>query len=89
MKTFEVLSVLLGVMNVIQFLASIATGSSMRASAQSSFNNWYRVAEIADRMAADPAKANELIRNINGMADVARNEIKAYSGQSYGVVALV
>ena len=74
-----VLSSLLGVANLIQFLTSIATGSSLKARAQADYNNWYRVAEIADIIHKDPSKASELIRNVNGIADAARNEIKAYS----------
>jgi hypothetical protein len=80
MKTFlTVLSALLGVVNMFQFLTSIFTGSSMRAKAQSSFNDWYRVAEIADQIAKEPTKAAELIREVNGIANSNRNEIKAYS----------
>jgi hypothetical protein len=79
MQTFlTVLSIFLGVMNLIQFLASMATGSSVRARAQSSYNNWYRVAQIADQITKEPQKASELVRSINGIADAARNEIKAY-----------
>jgi hypothetical protein len=79
-----VLSILLGVANLIQFLTSIATGSTLKARAQADFNNWYRVAEIADIIHKDPSRASELIRNVNGIADAARNEIKAYSKEKLG-----
>jgi hypothetical protein len=85
MQTFlAVLSVLLGVANVIQFLTSIFTGSSMRANAQRSYNDWYRVAQIGDEITKEPQRAAELIRGINGIADAARNEIKAYSREKFG-----
>ncbi|MGA2611331.1 MAG: hypothetical protein ABSH01_28115 [Terriglobia bacterium] len=74
-----VLSVILLVGNVLQFLQSIATGSSLRVKAQADYNNWFRVAEIADQIKANPENAAELIRHISGMADMARNEIVAYS----------
>jgi hypothetical protein len=72
-------SFILGVLNLIQFLISLFTGSSQRTRMQHSFNDWYRVAEIGDQIASDPSKAPVLIRAINGIADSARNEIKAYS----------
>src|SRR6266404_6427886 len=81
-----VLTIILGVANLIQFLTSIASGSSLRARAQASYNDWYRVAEIADIIHKDPSKASELIRNVNGIADAARNEIKAYSREKLGFV---
>jgi hypothetical protein len=63
---------------------SIASGSSLRARAQADYNKWYRVAEIADIIHKDPSKAPELIRNVNGIADAARSEIKAYSREKLG-----
>ena len=86
MTALTMLSILLGVANLIQFLTSIASGSSLRARAQASYNDWYRVAEIADIIHNDPSKAPELIRNVNGIADAARNEIKAYSREKLGFV---
>jgi hypothetical protein len=79
-----VLTVLLGLFNVIQFLTSMATGSSLKARAQADYNNWFRVAEIADIIHREPLRASELVRNINGIADAARNEIKAYSKEKLG-----
>ncbi len=81
-----VLSVILGVVNLIQFLISVASGSSLRAKAQASFNNWYRVAEIADMISKDPTRASELIRNVSGFAEAERNDIKAYSREKLGFV---
>lgn len=81
-----ILTTLFGVASVIQFLVSMATGSSLRARAQSSYNNWQRVAEIADQIAKEPSKAAELIRHIHGLADSARNEVKAYSREKLGFV---
>jgi hypothetical protein len=81
---FAVFSAILGVLNLIQFLASIASGSSLRAKAQAGFNSWYRVAEIADIISKDPGRASEVVRNISGLADYARNDIKAYSLEKLG-----
>jgi hypothetical protein len=58
----------------------------MRMRAQAAYNDWHRVAEIADQIAKEPSRAAELIREINGMANVARNEIKAYSREKLGFV---
>jgi hypothetical protein len=77
--TLTVFSILLGVANLFQFIAAIVTGSSLKVRAQADYNNWYRVAEIADIIHKEPHKASELIRNVNGIADAARNEIKAFS----------
>ena len=77
--TLTVFSILLGVANLFQFIAAIVTGSSLKVRAQADYNNWYRVAEIADIIHKEPNRASELIRNVNGIADAARNEIKAYS----------
>jgi hypothetical protein len=81
-----VLSVILGVINVIQFFTSIASGSSLRARVQAAYNDWYRVAQIADMISKEPTRATELIRNVNGIADAARNELKAYSREKLGFV---
>ena len=81
-----ILSVLLGVTSFIQFLQSIATGSSITANAQAAFNKWYRVAEIADQIKANPQKAAELISHVSGIADVARSEIAAYSREKLSFV---
>jgi hypothetical protein len=81
-----VVSVLLGVINVIQFLSSIATGTSLRARAQSAYNDWFRVAQFADMISKDPSKAAELMHHVSGIADAARNEIKAYSREKLGFV---
>lgn len=67
---------------MIQYILAIANGSTLKAKAQSSYNNWFRVAEVADEIAANPEKAAVLIRTISGIADTARNEIKAYSNES-------
>jgi hypothetical protein len=85
-KILSVLSTLLGVMNVIQFLATIASGSTLRVKAQSDYNNWYRVAEIADQIIENPSKAAELIHTVRGIADAERNQIKAYSREKLGFV---
>lgn len=87
MQTFlGVLSLLLGGANVIQFLIAMSTGSSLKAKAQADFNTWFRVAEIADQIAENPAKAAELIREVSGIATTARNEIKAYSREKLDFV---
>ncbi len=83
---FEVLTVLLGIGNMFQLLQSITTGSSMKYRMQSAYNNWYRVAEIADQIKANPQNAAELIRHISGIADAARIEIVAYSRERLGFV---
>jgi hypothetical protein len=83
---FGIVSFILGVMNLIQFITSIASGSSLRVRAQADYNNWYRVAQIADMISKEPSKAAELIRNVNGIADAARNEIKAYSREKLNFV---
>jgi hypothetical protein len=80
------ISIFLGIMTVIQFFTSMFTGSSMRARAQQSYNDWYRVAEIADEIGKDPQKAAQLIKGVNGIADAARNEIKAYSREKLDFV---
>jgi hypothetical protein len=82
-------SALLGVLNVIQFLASIASGTSLRARSQTAYNNWVRVAQYADMIAKEPSKAAELIHHVSGIADAARNEIKAYSREKLGFVPSV
>jgi hypothetical protein len=81
-----VLTVIFGVLSMIQFLMSLASGSSLRARAQFSYNNWYKVADIAEKMSKDPSKNLELIGHIHGLADDARNEIKAYSREKLGFV---
>jgi hypothetical protein len=87
MQTFlMVLSVVSGVINVIQLLMFVMTKSSIRVREQSAYNDWYRVAQIADEMARNPQKTPDLIGKINGMADVARNEIKAFSREKLGFV---
>jgi hypothetical protein len=83
---FEILSAILGVLNLIQFIVSLASGASLRAKAQASFNDWFRVAEVADIISKDPTKAAGLIRNISGFAEASRNEIKAYSLQKLGFI---
>jgi hypothetical protein len=82
----EVLTVLLGIGNAFQLMQSIATGSSMKCSMQAAYNNWYRVAEIADQIKANPQNAAELIRHISGIADAERIEIVAYSREKLGFV---
>jgi hypothetical protein len=85
MKTlYDVLIVLLGVANVIQFLMSFLTKSSMRSRLKASYNNWYQVAQIADEITAHPERASLRIGIITGFADSARAEIKAYSRESFG-----
>jgi hypothetical protein len=81
-----VLSILLGAANVFQFLVSITTGSSIRARAQTSFNDWYRVAQLTDQIVKEPQRAIELVQRIGGIADAARNEVKAYSREKLDFV---
>jgi hypothetical protein len=86
MIVLTILTVIFGVLSVIQFLMSLASGSSLRAHAQSSYNDWYRVADLAEKMSKDPSKNSELIGQVHGLADNARNEIKAYSREKLGFV---
>jgi hypothetical protein len=81
-----ILSVILGVLNVIQFLVSVATGSSLRAKAQAEYNDWYRVAELGEKIASEPQRANELLNRIMGIADANRNAVKAYSREKLGFI---
>jgi hypothetical protein len=78
-----ILTVFFGALSVIQFLMSIASGSSQRARAQASYNSWYKVAEMAEKIAQDPSKASEFGNYIHGIADFARNDIKAYSREKF------
>jgi hypothetical protein len=64
---------------VIQWIVGYISGNSLRAKAQASYNQWYRVAELADQIRSDPARAVEYAASINGMADAVRSEIVAYS----------
>ena len=86
MTVLTVLTVIFGVASMIQFLMSIATGSSLRARAQSSYNYWHRVAQFAEQILKEPSKSAELARHIHGMSDNARNEIKSYSREKLGFV---
>jgi hypothetical protein len=79
-------SILLGFMNLIQWIVALATGTSLRAQAQSQYNDWYRVAQIADEISKSPDRAPVLVGRINGMADAKRNEIKSYSREKLGFV---
>jgi hypothetical protein len=81
-----ILSAILGVISLIQFLLSIATGSSLRAKAQTEYNDWYRVAELGEQIASEPQRANELLNRIMGIADANRNGVKAYSREKLGFV---
>lgn len=54
-------------------------GNSLRAKAQASYNQWYRVAQLADEIRSHPEKAVELAAQINGHTESARSEIIAYS----------
>lgn len=85
----ETVSVVLLGANVIQFIASLFTKSSMRIRMQASYNDWYRVAQTADEISAHPEKASQLISTITGFADSARHEIKAYSQNTLGFVPWV
>ena len=69
---------------MIQFLMAIASGSSQRARAQASYNSWYKVAEMAEKITQNPSKAAELSNYIHGIADYARNDIKVYSREKLG-----
>ncbi len=74
-----VLSAILGVINLVQWIIGYVTGNALRAKAQASYNQWYRVAELADQIRSHPDKAVELAAWINGIADGVRSDIVAYS----------
>ncbi len=77
--------IVLGAANLIQFLVSLFTCSSMRSRMQASFNDWYRVAEIGDQIGKTHQRF-DLIRTVNGIADAACNDIKAYSREHLNFV---
>jgi hypothetical protein len=80
MATFlGVISTLLGVVTVIQWVVGYISGKSLRAKAQASYSQWTRVAIIAEQISNDPTKAVEQAASIHGMADAVRSEIIAYS----------
>lgn len=64
---------------MIQWIIGYVSGNSLRAKAQSSYNQWYRVAELADQIRKEPSRAVELAASINGMADAIRSDLVAYS----------
>lgn len=74
-----ILSAILGVVNVIQWIFAYVTGNALRAKAQAAYNQWYRVAELADQIRKEPNRAVELAAQINGHAESVRSEIIAYS----------
>jgi hypothetical protein len=74
-----ILSAILGVMTVIQWIVGYFTGNSLRAKAQASYSQWAQVATLAEQIQNNPEKAGELAATINGMARAVRSEIVAYS----------
>jgi hypothetical protein len=80
MQTFlAFLAAILGVINLLQWIASYNSRRTLRAKGQASFNQWYRVARLAEQIKKEPHRAVEIAATINGIADSARNETVAYS----------
>jgi hypothetical protein len=89
MTTFlGVLSAILGVVTVLQWIVGYISGNSQRAKAQASYNQWYKVGTLAEQIRSDPARAVELAASINGMADAVRSEIVAYSRERLDFVPI-
>jgi hypothetical protein len=81
-----VVSAVLGVVTLIQWIIGYISGNSLRAKAQASYSEWARVGSLAEQISNDPAKAVELAGKIHGMADAVRIEIIAYSRERLGFV---
>jgi hypothetical protein len=81
-----ILSALLGVVGVIQWIIGYITGNTLRAKAQASYNQWYRVAELAEQIRQEPTRAVELAASIYATADSSRTEIVAYSREQLSFV---